>query len=99
MLDLRVDDHPQPIGELRRLLDLHRLYFERPDPDRAISVDPPLRNELRSILAGRGFTPDDDFGRALFDYLGWENLEERWLDADRIDPAVLAYIREHEGNR
>ena len=32
MLDLRVDDHPAPIEELQRLLALHRLYFERPDP-------------------------------------------------------------------
>jgi uncharacterized Ntn-hydrolase superfamily protein len=27
MIDLRVDDHPQPIEELARLLDLHELYF------------------------------------------------------------------------
>ena len=26
-IDLRVDDHPDPIKELRRLLDLHQLYF------------------------------------------------------------------------
>ena len=26
-IDLRVDDHPDPIKELRRLLDLHELYF------------------------------------------------------------------------
>ena len=27
-LDLRVDDHPAPVGELGRLLELHALYFE-----------------------------------------------------------------------
>jgi uncharacterized Ntn-hydrolase superfamily protein len=98
MLDLRVDDHPQPIGELRRLIDLHRLYFERPDPNAAVRIEDSLRAELDALLAGRGFAPDQDFARALFAYMGWENLEERWLDADRIDPAVLAYMREHEGN-
>ncbi len=98
MLDLRVDDHIRPIAELRRLLGLHRLYFDRPDPATAIAIDDGLRSELRGVLDRRGFRPEDGFGRAFFAYLGWENLEERWLDEHRIDPTVLAYIREHEGN-
>src|SRR5256885_2575628 len=32
VVDLRVDDHPEPVPELIRLLDLHALYFDRPDP-------------------------------------------------------------------
>lgn len=96
MLDLRVDDHPSPIDELDRLLDLRELYFGRPDPGTATAIDEPLRAELLSMLERRGLA-GEDFGRSLFDYMGWENLEERWIDAERIDPAVLAYIREHEG--
>jgi uncharacterized Ntn-hydrolase superfamily protein len=99
MLDLRADDHPEPIAELRRLLALHRLYFDRPDPAVALPVDGALRDELHAVLVRRGFTPDADFRAALFGYFGWENLEERWLDEHRLDPAVLAYIREHEGDR
>ena len=30
-VDLRVDDHPEPVPELARLLDLHRLYFDAAD--------------------------------------------------------------------
>ncbi len=97
MLDLRVDDHAAPIAELGRLLALHALYFDRPDPAAAIPIDEALRAELVAVLERRNLAPEEDFGRALFGYLGWENLEERWLDAGRIDPAVLAYIREHEG--
>ena len=97
MLDLRVDDHTHPIGQLRRLLDLHRLYFDRPDPDRAVPVDDRLRRELVSVLERRDLGPQSGFAQALFAYLGWENLEERWIDEHRIDPAVLAYIREQEG--
>jgi len=98
MLDLRIDDDVAPIAELRRLLELHRLYFDRPDPATAIPVEGALRAELVGVLDRRGLEPGSDFGRAFFAYLGWENLEERWLDEHRIDPAVLAYIREHEGN-
>ena len=99
MLDLRTDDHATPISELRRLLALHRLYFDRPDPADAVPVEGALREELRAVLARHGFDPDLDFRDALFAYFGWENLEERWFDEHRLDPAVLAYIREHEGDR
>ncbi|MBA3688736.1 MAG: DUF1028 domain-containing protein [Chloroflexi bacterium] len=99
MLDLRADDHPTPIAELRRLLSLHRLYFDRPDPADALPIDGVLHDELRTVLVRRGFDPDASWRDALFGYFGWENLEERWLDEHRLDPAVLAYIREHEGDR
>ena len=99
MLDLRADDHATPIAELRRLLALHRLYFDRPDPATAIPIEGPLRDELHAVLVRRGFDPEAGFRDALFGYFGWENLEERWLDEQRLDPAVLAYIREHEGDR
>lgn len=32
LVDLRVDDSADPVPELMRLLDLHELYFGRPDP-------------------------------------------------------------------
>ncbi|MDP9271187.1 MAG: DUF1028 domain-containing protein [Chloroflexota bacterium] len=96
MLDLRADDHPTPIAELRRLLDLHRLYFDRPDPADALPIEGALRKELEVVLTRRGFKPDAGFRQALLAYFGWENLEERWLDEHRLDPAVLAYIHENE---
>ncbi len=34
VMDLRVDDHTDPMGELARLLDLHTLYFDKADPAR-----------------------------------------------------------------
>jgi uncharacterized Ntn-hydrolase superfamily protein len=98
MLDLRADDHPTPIAELRRLLALHRLYFDRPNPADALPIDGALREELDAVLTRRAFKPDAGFREALLAYFGWENLEERWLDEHRLDPAVLAYIHEHEGS-
>jgi len=99
MLDLRVDDHSTPIAELRRLLALHRLYFDRPDPEQALPIEGALRDELEALLSRRGFASDVGFRDALFGYFGWENLEERWLDEHRLDPAVLAYIHLHERDK
>jgi uncharacterized Ntn-hydrolase superfamily protein len=95
-LDLRVDHHDDPIEELAGLLSLHRLYFQRPTEAELIAVDPELEAELAGILAAAGkLRPGQDLWKALEDHLGWENLEERWAGPGRIDPRVLAYLREH----
>ena len=97
-LDLRVDDHPRPIDELAHLVSLHRLHFERADPTAVVTIDAPLQAELAALLnRHRAAMPGRSFGDALYAYLGWENLETRWIDGDRIDPVVLDYIRTNEG--
>ena len=90
LVDLRTDDHPDPVPELGRLLDLHRLYFERPDPSACVVLEGALAVRVRTLLAARGFTADD-LDRALSDWASVENLEER-LVAGRIDPLVLEQL-------
>ncbi len=94
MLDLRVDDHPEPITELRRLQRLHDFFFQRADPASALMVDEALRAEVHTLLGKRGFNADSGFDRTLFAYFAQENLEERWLGPDRIDAVVLEHLRQ-----
>jgi uncharacterized Ntn-hydrolase superfamily protein len=61
-IDLRVDDHTDPIGELDRLLGLQRLDFDRPATDDLVRVDEGLAAELRSLLARVGAVPGGGFG-------------------------------------
>jgi uncharacterized Ntn-hydrolase superfamily protein len=56
-IDLRVDDHPDPIGELERILKLARLYTDRPSPEELIPVDAALAGELRAVLKDLGWAP------------------------------------------
>jgi uncharacterized Ntn-hydrolase superfamily protein len=56
-IDLRVDDHPDPIGELARLLDLWALYFERPAEGDLRPLDQALAGELRQRLSALGYAP------------------------------------------
>jgi uncharacterized Ntn-hydrolase superfamily protein len=90
-VDLRVDDHPDPVAELTRLLDLHTLYFERPDPATLIPLTGPVADEVRALLAKGGHT-QPDLDEALADWAGVENLEER-LALGAIDPLVLDQLR------
>ncbi|HEY3209557.1 MAG TPA: DUF1028 domain-containing protein [Actinomycetota bacterium] len=93
-IDLRVDRHDEPIEELARLLSLHRLYFARPDEDTLIEVDASLQGEIEAALNRLGkLQPGRDMWDDLYDYVAWENLEERWVGKGRIDPEVLAYLR------
>lgn len=93
-LDLRIDDHPTPIEELARLLELHRLYFERPVPDDILPIDGTRRAQLERIITSRGYTPPGTpFADALLALFGWENLEERWVDREHVDAVALGHLR------
>ena len=92
LVDLRVDDHTAPVGELARLLDLHELYFGKPDPDTLLDLGGELGAEVRRRLAGLGHV-DDSLDAALAGWASIENYEER-LVPGKIDPLVLAKLRE-----
>jgi uncharacterized Ntn-hydrolase superfamily protein len=95
-VDLRVDHHERPIEELARILDLHRLYFLRPREEDLIVADGALEAEIADLLRGLGKLEEGtDLWDSLSDYMGWENLEERWAGPGRIDPSVLEYLRDH----
>jgi uncharacterized Ntn-hydrolase superfamily protein len=93
LVDLRVDDHPDPVAELARLLGIHTLLFGRSDPEDLLDLDGALAEEVAALLAAAGFRPGGGgLDPALAAWAGVENLEER-LVPGRIDPVVLAHLR------
>jgi uncharacterized Ntn-hydrolase superfamily protein len=101
-IDLRVDDHPEPIQELKRLLAVHTLYFGL--TLKTHKLDAALTREIQGILQATGFYEgpvngvyDDRTRKALEDFQGWENLEMRFRKDDQIDDVVLRYMRENYG--
>jgi uncharacterized Ntn-hydrolase superfamily protein len=84
--DLRVDDHADPCAELGRLLDLHHVYFDRPDEADLMTVEGALADEVNRHLAVLGY---DD----LETWVGVENYEMRMVDG-RVDRFVLDRLRE-----
>lgn len=66
-LDLRVDDHPEPLGEIRRLLELTRAYdrLERAeDLELAGDLEGAL-DERRAAIRGSGANPEAGFWTAV----------------------------------
>jgi uncharacterized Ntn-hydrolase superfamily protein len=103
MIDLRVDEHSQPITELARLLEYYELLFLKPLPEDLLPIDSTLATELQQLLTCSGdYTGqvtgifDDATFQALERYGGRENLEERLLhdsNDQRLDRKVIEYMR------
>ena len=91
-VDLRVDDDPEPIGQLTRMLGLHDLYFGSSPVEALLPLsDPALADELRSRLSVAGYASGDTVAD-LYAWMGRENFEERW-HVGALDPVVLEQLR------
>jgi uncharacterized Ntn-hydrolase superfamily protein len=91
LVDLRVDDHAEPIVELARIFEVHQRLFGRTPEEDWVEVTRDLRAELEQRLRALGYTGSLD--EMLHAWSGTENLEERVRGADRIDPVVLEELR------
>ncbi|UOQ92950.1 DUF1028 domain-containing protein [Halobacillus shinanisalinarum] len=91
-VDLRVDDHPEPIDELLRIYKLQQLYFGESKQDNIKRLEGELEENVVYHLYRTGFLaskkPDsNDFHKALTTFLHRENFEGReqtkgWLDLE-----------------
>lgn len=91
LVDLRVDDHPQPVPELARLYRMHDLLFGETPREQWVDVDSGLRAELAERLARLGYT--GELESTLVTWASTENLEERIDGVERLDPVVLEELR------
>ena len=91
VVDLRVDEHPRPLDELRRIYGMHHAIFGKTPENEWLEVDADLATELRERLARLGY--EGELGEALFHWAGKENLEERVDGIERVDPVVLEELR------
>jgi uncharacterized Ntn-hydrolase superfamily protein len=86
-VDLRVDDHPDPVTELARLLDLNDLYLTASTDAEKVPITPELEAELDQLSKAAGYP-------YFLAWVGSENYEMRVAeDASWIDRKVLAIIR------
>jgi uncharacterized Ntn-hydrolase superfamily protein len=92
VVDLRVDDHPRPVEELRRIYALHDRLFGSTPREEWLPLEGTLRDEVRERLTKLGY--EEELAAALLDWAGVENLEERVDGGGAIDPIVLESLRE-----
>ena len=99
-VDLRVDDHLNPIARLSDLLELQRLYFGKsPKPGR-VKLQGEAVKDIQTIMKGLGYYTsvdgqyDDTTREAFRVFIHNENFEDRAdPDAGWLDEPVLAYLK------
>ena len=106
-IDIRVYDAPDPIKELQRLYELHKLYFFTTDSADLMPITPALQKELETILlvepanqpqkwlAAPQPTLNETFLTALANFMYWENYDVRVRMDGKIDRVVLEDIRKN----
>jgi uncharacterized Ntn-hydrolase superfamily protein len=98
-IDLRVDDHPDPVVELQRLLGIHRLLFGAGEPSRPLSPEEIVW--IQTLLHRQGYYTgaisgqwDQATEQAFSALIGRENLEERYQGGPALDETALQYLQE-----
>jgi uncharacterized Ntn-hydrolase superfamily protein len=96
-IDIRVDDHPAPIDELRRILQLHEVYFGTAETN-LVPLDSETVATIQSrlqrigLLSGAHQGLDQETRAALNRFIGRENLEQRTFNETHIDAIVLEFL-------
>jgi len=105
-LDLRVDDHIDPVKRLEELVDMHHLYFQPPNKADAIKIDVDIARELQAMMVKHEYMSgpingvwDEVCQQAFWILIANENLEMRWTreNSNAIDRVALDYLRERLG--
>jgi uncharacterized Ntn-hydrolase superfamily protein len=98
-VDLRVDEHPDPIKELIRIYELQQLYFAPTKEENILEIQGEVRTELISQLNRHGYLDnttevnDETLFQSLTTYIHTENFEGREQEQGKIDLEVLSYMK------
>jgi len=98
-IDLRVDDHPEPIKELQRLLKLHKMYFQKTKEEEKLSAEHNTVVKLQESLGKLGYYSgplngeyDGETRKSYEQFCGVENFEERMVKGPWLDRNVLEFL-------
>jgi uncharacterized Ntn-hydrolase superfamily protein len=101
-VDIRVDDHPAPIEELKRVFRLYDLtMLSREDPATLLPIRGELAATLQHDLAVLGFYSGrmtgawDEASRAAFlKYISENNFENKLREDNKVWPSIVRHIAE-----
>ena len=101
-VDLRVDDHPTPIEELKRVLKVYDMtMLSREDPRNLLTIDNDVTVILQKNLAKLGIYKgaitgvlNDETSKALNKFVNIHNFENRMHEERHIWKSILEYMSE-----
>lgn len=98
-IDLRVDDHEDPVQEVGRLLKLRNLYFEKTKSEDVLELSDEQVNRAGEYLFTLGYVADEAATKeqileALHTYQHTENFDERVQEKGKIDRLVFEFLED-----
>ncbi|HUJ78053.1 MAG TPA: DUF1028 domain-containing protein [Thermoplasmata archaeon] len=101
-VDIRVDDHPSPIEELRRVFRLYDLtMLSREDPATLVQITPEVSRNVQQQLSVLGFYSgrltgawDEVTQSAFTKFLNENNFENKARSDSAVWPSILNYLSE-----
>lgn len=102
MVDIRVDDHKQPIKELRRVLELYRFFLFKTEEGNVSEIKDEIKDMILSVLAKTGYYSgstsgawDEAMHNAFHEFSLVENFDERLQPFGLVDNEVVAFMRKN----
>lgn len=97
-IDLRVDEHKEPIKELIRIYHLQQLYFGKTKEENIAEIEGDVKDELLKQLKRLEYLPtvhvaENIMYKAYRAFIHTENFEERELEQGKIDLEVLEFMK------
>ncbi|MCL2818522.1 MAG: DUF1028 domain-containing protein [Actinomycetia bacterium] len=98
-IDIRVDENPDPIVELRRILKVVRILFYRTKEGNLVDLTGEHQEYMLGILRDGGYYDgpdgpwDEAMQKALDLFYSTENFEERMAEFGKIDIEVIDYLK------
>ncbi|MGA7477130.1 MAG: DUF1028 domain-containing protein [Thermoplasmata archaeon] len=101
-VDIRVDEHPSPIEELKRVFQIYDMtMLNREDPATLLGIEGDVARGLQHDLGVLGYYSGrltgswDAVSQAAFTrFLGEHNFENKVRDDGKVWPSIVNYLRE-----
>ncbi|MFX0209557.1 MAG: DUF1028 domain-containing protein [Candidatus Hodarchaeota archaeon] len=102
-VDIRIDDHPEPIKELQRVFELYDMTFlTREPPENLLKIEGKIASDIKRILTELGYldlnkiTLNEEWGevehKAFEWWMSFNNFENKWRDDGMVWKSIYEHI-------
>lgn len=108
LVDIRVDEHVEPIKEINRIFKLYDMVFlTGEDPTALLDIEGEIADNIKQVLVELGYLKFDDLSpksvhgtteiKALETWTGINNFENKWREDSKIWRSVYDYMMKEKG--
>jgi uncharacterized Ntn-hydrolase superfamily protein len=110
LVDIRVDDHKEPIKELTRIFEVfNMIMLEREDPSNIMKIEGDVSLNIKRVLIELGYIDKDPNEilekweetdiKAFENWVGINNFENKWKNDGTIWKSIYDYLINEKGTK